>query len=484
MEHIRVERTEIEETGEYDLDGLFIQLALALDSVGAKRVVLDTIESLFAGFQNAAILRAELRRLFGWLKDRGITAIITGERGAGELTRQGLEEYVSDCVILLDHRVVDQISTRRMRIVKYRGSTHGTNEFPFLIDEDGISVIPITSIGLEHVASEERISTGVERLDAMLAGRGYYRGSSVLVSGTAGTGKSSIAAHFAQATCARGERCLYFAFEESPGQILRNTRSIGIDLQRWVERGLLRFVAMRPTAHGLEMHLALMHKAITDHSPRAVVVDPLTNVIDAGSKHDGSRMLLRLIDHLKNQQVTALFTSLTHGGDALESTDTKVSSIMDTWLLLRDIEIAGERNRVLYVLKSRGMAHSNQMREFRLTDQGVQLTDVYVGPGGVLTGTARLAQEAREAEEEAERGDELEAREATVARKRVALEAQIETLRAELAAEEMALAKLRSNEERRRSRAAVTREALAHARGVDQPSSATKRTTPALRKEA
>jgi circadian clock protein KaiC len=476
IEHIHIERTEIQETGEYNLDGLFIRLGLAIDAVGAKRIVLDTIESLFSGLQNAAILRAELRRLFRWLKDRGVTAIITGERGNGELTRQGLEEYVSDCVILLDQRIVDQVSTRRLRIVKYRGSSHGTNEFPFLIDEGGLSVVPITSLGLLHEASSDRISSGIEDLDAMLGGEGYYRGSSVLVSGTAGTGKSSLCAHFADACCARGEKCLYFAFEESESQILRNTASIGIDLKRWIVRGLLRFVAMRPTAHGLETHLGLMYRAVAEHEPRAVVIDPLTNLQGAGTRHETGLMLLRLIDHLKALQVTAMFTSLTHGGSAVELTDSKVSSLMDTWLLLRDVELAGERDRVLYVLKSRGMAHSTQVREFQLTDKGVTLVEAYVGPGGVLTGAARLAQEAREAEDETRLRLEAASRQATIERKSAAVRSQMDTLRADLVAYEAELAQLKAEEGGRRTRVAAVRSALAKKRGSGRTMSGKKRT--------
>ncbi len=325
-----------------------------------------------------------------------MTAIITGERGEGTLTRQGLEEYVSDCVIVLDHRVNEQVSSRRLRVVKYRGSTHGTNEYPFLIDEDGISVLPVTSLGLQQIASTERIPTGIPRLDAMLGGAGYYRGSSVLVSGTAGTGKTSLAAHFADAACRRGERALYFAFEESPSQIMRNMRSIGIDLEPWVQKGLLQFQANRPTFAGLEMHLTMMHKAINAFKPQVVIVDPLNSFIIGGNETEVKAMLMRLVDFLKMNQITGLFTSLTSGGGALEQTDVAISSLIDTWLLLRDIEIGGERNRGLYILKSRGMAHSNQIREFLLTDHGVELRDVYVGPSGVLTGSARLAQEAQE----------------------------------------------------------------------------------------
>lgn len=468
IDHVRVERSEIEETGSYDLSGLFIRLGVAIDSVGAKRVVLDTLEVLFAGLGDQATLRSELRRLFRWLKERGVTAIVTGERGEGQLTRQGLEEYVSDCVILLDHRVIDQLTTRRLRIVKYRGSTHGTNEFPFLIDEGGISVMPITSLALHHEVSSERISTGVAALDAMLEG-GFYRGSSVLLSGTAGTGKSSLAAHFADAACARGERCLYFALEESQSQIVRNMRSIGIDLARWVDRGLLQFAAARASAYGLEMHLATMYKNVDTHRASVIVVDPLTNLLQAGTEMDASRMLMRLIDHLKSRQVTTLFTSLTSAGGALERTDAGVSSIMDTWLFLRDVEVAGERNRLFYVLKSRGTAHSNQMREFRLTNDGAQLVDVYVGPGEVLTGSARTAQQAREASMEAARREEVERRERAFDGKRAALAAEIARLQAELTAEEAELASLRASEDRHGRRIVESTETMEKQRGVSSP---------------
>jgi circadian clock protein KaiC len=395
LDHVHIERSEIEETGEYDLEGLFIRLGHAIDSIGAKRVVLDTLEVLFGGLSNTAILRSELRRLFRWLKDKGVTAIITGERGDGTLTRHGLEEYVSDCVIVLDHRVNEQLSTRRIRIVKYRGTTHGTNEYPFLINEDGISVLPITSLGLQHAASEERISTGVAGLDAMLGGAGVYRGSSILISGTAGTGKSSLAAHFVNAACGRGERCLYFSFEESPSQVMRNMRSIGLDLAPCMEKGLLRFYSSRPSAYGLEMHLATLHKLVSEFGPQVVVVDPITTFLKAGTAQEAEGMLMRLIDFLKGGKITAVFTSLTGGGDMTESSQTAVSSMIDTWLLVRDIETEGERNRGLYVLKSRGMAHSNRVREFILTDHGIDLVEVHFGPEGVLIGSKRKAAEAR-----------------------------------------------------------------------------------------
>ena len=375
VDYVHIERSEIDETGEYDLEGLFIRLGHAIDSLGAKRVVLDTIETLFSGLANTAILRAELRRLFRWLKTKGVTAIITGERGEGALTRNGLEEYVSDCVILLDHRVTEQLSTRRMRIVKYRGSTHGTNEFPFLIEADGISVLPITSVGLDHTAHEERVSSGLPTLDAMLGGKGFYRGSSNLVSGTAGTGKTSIAAHFAVAACERGERCLFFAFEESPSQLFRNMRSIGLDLGRWVDAGLLHVHAVRPTLYGLETHLATMFKMSQEFKPHGIVVDPVTNFLAAGTGADVRSMLVRLIDLFKTQAVTSFFTSLTLGGEDETKSDTAISSLMDTWLLLRDAESDGERRGTISVLKSRGMPHSKKAWGFRLSDHGIELSE-------------------------------------------------------------------------------------------------------------
>ena len=388
IDHVHVDRSEIEENGEYDLEGLFIRLDHAIKIIGAKRVVLDTIETLFAGLTNQAILRSEIRRLFGWLKERGMTTVITGERGEGSLTRQGLEEYVSDCVILLDHRIHGQISTRRLRVVKYRGSTHGTNEYPFLIDEEGISVLPITMAGMDYGVTNERIPSGVPELDQMLGGKGYYRGSSVLLSGSAGTGKSSVAAHLADVTCRRGERCLYFSFEESEAQIIRNMKSPGINLEPHVRKGLLKFHSTRPTVHGLEMHLVMMHKMIEEFKPNVVVLDPVSNIQSAGTTHDSTTMLIRLIDFLRKKKITGLMISLTNAGaTSQEMTEVAISSLVDTWLLLRDVETGGERNRLIYVLKSRGMAHSNQVREFLITSKGVRMVEAYLGSEGVLTGS-------------------------------------------------------------------------------------------------
>ena len=447
LDHVHIERSEIEETGEYDLEGLFIRLGYAIDSIGAKRVVLDTIESLFAGLPNQLILRAELRRLFRWLKDKGVTAIITGERGEETLTRQGLEEYVSDCVIMLDHRVTEQTSTRRLRVVKYRGSIHGTNEYPFLIDENGFSVLPVTSLGLEHIVSNERISSGITELDKMLEGKGYYRGSTILVSGTAGVGKTSIAAHFAEAACKRGERVLYFCFEESPNQLMRNMLSIGIKLETWVHKGLLHFQATRPTLYGLEMHLAITHKAVNTFKPAIVILDPINTFIIGDKEIEVKRMLMRIVDFLKANQITALFTSLTSNESPLESSDVGISSLIDTWLLLRDIELSGERNRGMYVLKSRGMANSNQIREFILTDHGVELCEVYVGASGVLTGSARIAQEALENAEVLTRKQDIERKKRELERKRKALEAQIASLHADFESEESETIKMIGTEQ-------------------------------------
>jgi circadian clock protein KaiC len=447
LDHVHVERSEIEETGEYDLEGLFIRLGYAIDTIGAKRVVLDTIESLFSGLPNQLILRAELRRLFHWLKDKGVTSIITGERGEGTLTRQGLEEYVSDCVIMLDHRVTAQTSTRRLRVVKYRGSMHGTNEYPFLIDESGFSVLPVTSLGLDHIVSNKRISSGITLLDKMLEGKGYYRGSTVLVSGTAGVGKTSVAAHFAEAACKRGERVLYFCFEESPNQFMRNMLSIGINLEPWMRKGLLQFQATRPTFYGLEMHLAVTHKIVNIFKPDIVILDPINTFVVGDKEFEVKTMLMRIVDFLKSKQITALFTSLTSGESALENSDVGISSLIDTWLLLRDIELNGERNRGMYVLKSRGMANSNQIREFILTDHGVELRGVYVGASGVLTGSARIAQEALENAEVLTRKQDIERKKREIERKRKALEAQITTLHADFESEESEAVKMIETEQ-------------------------------------
>ena len=449
LEHVHIERREIEETGDYDLEGLFIRIGYAIDSIGAKRVVLDTIEALFSGLSNEAILRAEFRRLFRFLKTKGVTAIVTGEQGERTLTRYGLEEYVADCVIFLNHSISQQIATRRLRIIKYRGSVHGTNEYPFLIDEQGFSVIPITSLGLDHPAPSDRISTGIPRLDAMLGGKGYYRGSSILISGTAGTGKSSMAAHFVEAACRRGERCLYFAFEESQNQIIRNMRSIGIDLELWVQQERLRFQNSRSTLYGLEMHLVAMHKAIEAFNPAVVVIDPISNLIATANESEVKAMLSRLIDYLKMKQITLLCNDLTAGGSSLERTAVSVSSLMDTWLLLQTIEASGERNRGLYILKSRGMDHSNQVREFLLSDQGIQLRDVYIGSGKVFTGAARLAQETQDQAAILERRQDIERKQNEIERKKAIVEAQIVALRAEFEAEQDELSRIIAEEKRR-----------------------------------
>jgi circadian clock protein KaiC len=450
MDYVRIEPAEIQETGAYDLEGLFIRLQYAVDTIGAKRVVLDTLEAVFSGFSNQGLLRAEIRRLFRWLKDRGLTTIVTAERGDGTLTRYGLEEYVSDCVIFLDHRVNEQVSTRRMRVIKYRGSSHGADEYPFLIDEQGFSVLPGTSMGLDHAVSSQRISSGVRELDEMLEGMGYFRGSSILVSGTAGSGKSSLGAHLAEQTCKEGKRCLHIAFEESPAQTIRNMRSIGINLAPYVKKGLLRLEAWRPTQSGLEMHLLRIHKLVERYKPDVIIVDPVSNLI-GGNTNEVHAMLMRLMDFLKTKNITAFFTALTQGGQALERTEVQISSLSDTWLLVRDLELNGERNRCLYVLKSRGMANSNQVREFVMTKNGIRLLPVYVGGGTVLTGSARLSQEAREKAEETLRLHQMKEKSKALDAKRKALEAKIAAMRAEFAEEEERLAQgIKREEERER----------------------------------
>jgi circadian clock protein KaiC len=473
LDYVHLERSEIAETGEFNLEGIFIRLGHDIDSIGAKRVVLDTVESLFSTLLNPTILRAEIRRLFRWFKEKGVTAIVTGERGAETLTRQGLEEYVSDCVIMLDSRLHNQICRRRLRVVKYRGSTHGTNEYPFLIDEDGIAVMPITSVGLTQNVSTQRVSSGVEHLDAMLSGKGYYRGSSVLVSGTAGTGKSSLGATFVDSACRRGERAIIFSFEESPSQTIRNMRSIGIDLQQWVQRGLLQFHCSRPSMYNLENHLSLMLRAINTFEPQVVVVDPLNSFVSGDNEIDVKALLMRLIDVLKLHQITGLFTSLTAAGTSLEHTDVSISSLMDTWILFRDIEYGGERSRAMYVLKSRGMAHSKQIREFMLTDHGVQLRDVYVGPAGVLTGTARSNQEAAEKAEELILKQQMELGEQELVTKRQVLESKIAAMRAEFALQEIASLKVTEEQHALAALAAGQRVQMGVSRGGEAPKLAT-----------
>ncbi|SNT27736.1 circadian clock protein KaiC [[Luteovulum] sphaeroides subsp. megalophilum] len=467
IEHIAVDPSEVAEIGDYDLEGLFLRLELAIDTVGAKRVVLDTIESLFSAFSNPAILRAEIRRLFDWLKERGLTTVITAERGDGALTRQGLEEYVSDCVILLDHRVENQISTRRLRIVKYRGTAHGTNEYPFLIDTDGFSVLPVSALGLLHQVHEERIGSGVPDLDAMMTGGGFFRGSSILVSGVAGAGKSSLAAHFAAAACARGERAMYFSFEEAADQAVRNMRSLGLDLGRWRDAGLLRFMATRPTFYSLEMHLAVILREVMRFEPSVVVLDPISAFTESGDRLEVQSMLLRIVDFLKNRGITGIFTHLAHSQNEA-TTDAGLSSLMDGWVLMLNREVNGEFNRELYLLKARGMAHSNQVREFLMSDRGISLLPPHLGEGGALTGTARKAEEARLRRAEIERQTELGRLQQQIEQRRRRARAQIEALEAELQAEEIALKALVESESAHERQRLADADTLARSRGNER----------------
>jgi len=477
VDYVHIEQGDAQESGEYDLEGLFVRLGHAIDSIGAKRVVLDTLEVLFAALPNEAILRSELRRLFRWLKDKGVTAVITAERGREQLTRHGLEEYVSDCVLVLDHRVNDQIATRHLRVVKYRGALHGTNEFPFLIGNDGISVMPITSLGLSHKVSSERIATGIPRLDAMLGGRGFFRGSSILLTGTPGTGKTSVAANFAQAAGKRGERVLFFSFEESPAQIIRNMHSIGLRLETFVNRNLLRFHSARPSLYGLEMHLATMFKEIADFQPHVVIVDPITSLVEQGTVSEGKAMVTRLVDYLKAKQITTLFTAMTSSGHALNEIVEAVTSPMDAWLSLQDFEGNGERNRVFYVLKARGMAHSNQIREFLISDHGIDIVDAYIGVSGVLTGSARVAQGALEKAAVLTNQQEAAQLKREVERKRKALERQVSDLRADYEGEALELRRIAEQVGTRTLLLTTERAASGILRQADAKSSAISRVT-------
>ncbi|MGB3221700.1 MAG: circadian clock protein KaiC, partial [Desulforhopalus sp.] len=470
LDYVHIDRAEIEETGEYDLEGLFVRLGYAIDSIGAKRIVLDTLEALFSGFSNELVLRSEIRRLFRWIKERGVTAIVTGERGSrdGNLTRHGLEEYVSDCVIVLSHQKEDLVSTRRLCVAKYRGSSHGTNEYPFLLENGGIFVLPITSIGLDYEVSEERISSGIPRLDAMFAGKGYFRGSSILISGTAGTGKTTYAAQFANNVCLNGERCLYYAFEESSSQIIRNMRSTGIDLAPHREKGLLQFVAIRPTTFGLETHLSTMFRSISEFQPAVVVIDPITNLISVGNSNEVKNALMRLVDLLKSKLITSLFTSLIESENDFRQNQMGISSLMDTWMLLRDIESGGETNRSIKIIKSRGMGHSNQLREFMFTDKGIDIIDVYTGPGGVLTGSARVAQEAREKAETIRGEQEIEQKKREFEKKQAATEARIAELRANLEGERQEVERMFAEFESIQTAAYKNREQMANIRKADK----------------
>ncbi len=447
IEHIAVDPAELAEIGDYDLEGLFLRLEFAIDQIGAKRVVLDTIESLFSAFTNPAILRAEIRRLFDWLKDRGMTTVITAERGDGSLTRQGLEEYVSDCVLLLDHRVHNQISTRRLRIVKYRGTAHGTNEYPFLIDEEGFSVLPVSSLGLNHKVYDERISSGVADLDAMLSGGGFYRSGSVLISGVAGSGKSSLAANFSHAACASGGRALYFSFEESAAQTVRNMRSIGLDLQQWIDKGSFRHIAARPTFYSLEMHLAVMLREVVRFRPTLVVLDPISAFIGNSDQLEVQSMLLRMVDFLKSKGITAIFTHLMHSQEGAMETDVGMSSLMDAWILLLNRESNGEYNRELYLLKARGTSHSNQVREFVMGSNGISLIPPYLGGGQALTGSARRAQEAQDRRAELQRHVEMQRQTDRIEKRREKARAEIAALQADLEADEIELSRIRVDEE-------------------------------------
>lgn len=447
VDYVHVERSEIEETGEFDLEGLFVRLQHAVTVVGGKRVLIDSIEALFSGISAHTILRAELRRLFRWLKDRGLTAIVTGERGEGQLTRHGLEEYISDCVILLDNRMEDQLSTRRLRVVKYRGTRHGSNEYPFLIDDHGFSVLPVSSLGLAHAASTQRLSTGVAGLDEMLGGEGYFRGSTILVSGTAGSGKSSIAAHLAASACSRGEKAILFSFEESPDQVVRNMRSIGLDLEPWLKRGLLQVRSHRPSLYGLEMHLIETHRRVEEFQPAVVVVDPVSDLMGIGRPTDVHAMLTRLIDFLKGRGVTALLTSLTAGGSSVTDSEVGISSLIDTWIVVQGFEVAGERNRGVSVIKSRGMAHSNLIREFTLSGSGISVVDAYRGDDTVLTGSARETAQRAAAKEIVRKRAETD-------RLRLETQTRIEGLRALLASQEEDLAGLIERDQARSGRSA------------------------------
>ncbi len=470
VDFVYIEPEEIVEAGEYNLDALFIRLGAAIDSIGAKRVVLDTIESLFSSLPNPAILRTELRRLFRWIKEKGVTALITGEGGTNTLSLQGIEEYVSDCVINLSISIEDRVASRRLRIVKYRGSSHGSNEYPFVIDNEGISLIPITSSRLEHNVSKARVSSGIQRLDAMLGGEGFFQGSVIMISGTSGTGKTTFMSHFADAACRRSERVVYFSFEESPDQIIRNMSSVGLNLDQWVKKGLLFMESRRPTQCGLDMHLVLALKVIAEHTPKVIIMDPVTSFDDIANTSDVKRVLMMFVDYMKSLGITTMFGSLTPSGLPAEVSAVNISSFIDSWILLRDLENNGERNRGIYILKSRGMSHSNQVREFLISDKGVDICDVYLGPGGVETGGARLNMLAQEKALGIRLQEEIELRQFDLENKRNILDSRIAAMRAEFAAQEASNLKMIAQEKNRQTQKSADQIAMGRERNVDKKS--------------
>ncbi|MBK9748653.1 MAG: circadian clock protein KaiC [Chloroflexi bacterium] len=466
IDHIHTDWDRMDQTGEFDLDALLIRLDHAIQKVQAKRVVLDTVEVLFDVLGDTDMLRSELRRVFRWLKERGVTVVITGESGDNHLTRRGIEAYISDCVILLEQRIDNKIARRWMRIIKYRGSHHGTDEYPFLVDTTGLSVLPITSVGLEYPVSEETVSSGIERLDSMLAGRGFFRSSTILISGESGSGKTSMAAQFVDAACRRGERCLFFSFEEPAAQIIRNVRSVGINLREWVDSGLLRFKSTRPTMYSLEMHLTVLYRHIQEFAPQVVILDPVTSFDVIGSSIESRLLLTRMIDFLKTHGITAMLTSLTRAGDPDEQTQVHISSMIDTWILVNNLEANGERNRILYILKSRGMAHSNQICEFEISEHGINILDAYTGTSGVLTGAARIAQEAHDSEETLRQLQKAEMRRIQLDGVRTTLKARIAALQARLDVEEAEMRLLADQEEDRKTTSDFYADTLAQRRGL------------------
>jgi len=468
VDFVYIDHEQIVEAGEYNLDALFIRLGTAIDAIGAKRVVLDTIESLFSSLPNPAVLRAELRRLFRWLKEKGVTAVITGEGGTDALTRHGLEEFISDCVINLTISIEDRVASRRLRIMKYRGSSHGTNEYPFVIDGKGFSLIPITSSKLEYKISNAKVSSGIPRLDTMLGGRGFFEGSVIMVSGPSGTGKTTFMSHFADAACRRNERAVYISFEESPDQIIRNMSSVGLTLDKWIKQGLLVMESRRPTQCGLDMHLVLAQKLIAEHDPKIVIMDPVTSFSDIANSSDVKRILMKFVDHMKSLGVTTMFGSLTPSELPAEVSAVNISSIIDSWILLRDMESNGERNRGLYILKSRGMRHSNQVREFLISDHGVDICDVYTGTGGVTTGGARLNMLAQEKALSLKLQEEIELRQFDLENKRNVLDSKIAAMRAEFAAQEAGNLKMIAQEKNRQTQLSADQTAMGKARTVDE----------------
>jgi circadian clock protein KaiC len=407
---MRPDRNEVQVGDTIELTAVLARIGHALDSTGASRLVVDAIDAMEAGFANSQSLRTELARVFDWIRDRGVTSLITTGEHAEFSARYGLEDYIADCVIALKQEVKHRVMTRVLRVVKRRGRGHGTNEYPFLLDTDGLFLVPVTGSVLGAPVSEQLLSTGIPGLDAMLGGQGIYQGSTVLLSGQAGTGKTSIACSLTQAACAAGIPVLYLSFEESVAELTRNQRSLGIDIGRYLaddDRGTLVMLPIRAVELGLEEHLMRAMHLVKRHRPALVVLDPVSSLAGRGDEPGAKEILLRLLHLIKEEGITVVATELL-SDDSQGVSHLDVSSMIDVWIKLRRHEHNGEMNRLIYVVKARGLPISDQVKEFRITSTGLRIEDPYIGEGGIVYGTARLARQAEDEETIAQLHRELD----------------------------------------------------------------------------